>query len=102
LRIENWAAEPAVVRLRTEQDETAVSVFVAPGSIVTVDGLPEGAYRPEFAVGELWSRACNEFAAGMRSQRFGGFSGLNDLQPLLIPPVTIQPIDIPAPVFARD
>ena len=31
--------------------------------------MPEGVYRPEFAIGELWSRACNMFAAGMRARR---------------------------------
>jgi hypothetical protein len=31
--------------------------------------LPDGVYRPEFAIGELWSRACNGFAAGMRARR---------------------------------
>ena len=31
--------------------------------------FPQGTYRLEYAVGELWSRACDTFAAGMRARR---------------------------------
>ena len=98
MRIENHAAQPAVVKLRNQQDEAAASVFLVPGGIATLEGLPDGPYRPEFALGELWSRACNAFAAGMRSQRFGASIALGDL-PLVIPPDAS--VDIPDEVFAR-
>ncbi|HBK06259.1 MAG TPA: hypothetical protein DDZ81_10395 [Acetobacteraceae bacterium] len=69
LRIENRAVQPAVMKLRDETGAVVVAVFLGPGGHADLDGLPEGIYRPEFAIGELWSRACNAFAAGMRARR---------------------------------
>lgn len=69
LTIENRAVEPAVIRLRNTAGKTVASVFLSPGSHTDVGGLPAGEYWPEFAIGELWSRACNGFAAGMRAWR---------------------------------
>ncbi len=69
LSLENRAVQPAVVKLRDPAGAVTISVFLAPGSHADLDGLPEGNYRPEFAIGELWSRACNSFAAGMRARR---------------------------------
>jgi hypothetical protein len=65
-----------VVKLRDAVGVVAVSVFVAPSGTATVTNLPEASYRPEFAVGELWSRACHGFAAGMRAERFAEFAPL--------------------------
>ncbi len=65
----------------------------------------DGAYRPDFAIGELWSRACNDFAAGMRAQRFGYFASPAGLSPLLIPPdlsAAPAPVDIPDEVFEHE
>jgi hypothetical protein len=58
-----------VVKLRDAAGTVVAAVFLGPGSRVQVNGLPEGLYRPEFAIGEVWSRACNLFAAGMRARR---------------------------------
>jgi hypothetical protein len=69
LSIDNRAVEPAVIRLRDAAGRTVASVFLSPGSHADVSGLPAGDYRPEYAIGELWSRACNGFAAGMRAWR---------------------------------
>jgi hypothetical protein len=69
LRLENRAVQPAVVKLRDSSGAVALSVFLAPGGHADVEAVPEGAYRTEFAVGELWSRACSSFAAGMRARR---------------------------------
>jgi hypothetical protein len=69
LELENRAVEPAVVKLRDQSGAVVLSVFLGPGGHVALQGLPEGTYHPEFAIGELWSRACNTFAAGMRSRR---------------------------------
>ncbi len=69
LSIENRAVEPAVIRLRNAAGKSVASVFLSPGSHADVGGLPAGDYRPEYAIGELWSRACNRFAAGMRAWR---------------------------------
>jgi hypothetical protein len=69
LRIENRAVQPAVVKLRDGLGAVAVSVFLSPGGHADVGALPDGSYHTEFAVGELWSRACQTFAAGMRARR---------------------------------
>ncbi|HEY4044969.1 MAG TPA: DnaJ domain-containing protein [Rhodopila sp.] len=69
LTVENRAVQPAVVKLRDTAGAVAVAVFLGPAGHASLAGLPEGLYRPEFAVGELWSRACNVFAAGMRARR---------------------------------
>lgn len=69
LQVENRSIEPAVVRLRDAAGATVVSVFLSPGSHAEVSGLPAGEFRPDYAIGELWSRACNGFATGMRAWR---------------------------------
>ena len=69
LRLDNRAVQPAVVKLRDSSGAVALSVFLAPGGHANVEAVPEGAYRTEFAVGELWSRACGSFAVGMRARR---------------------------------
>jgi hypothetical protein len=69
LEVENRALQPAVVKLRDATGAVAVSAFLGPGGHATFDGIPEGTYHTEFAIGELWSRACNSFAAGMRARR---------------------------------
>jgi hypothetical protein len=51
-----------------------------------VAGLPDVPVQAEFAIGELWSRACEGFAAGMRAQRISGSADLGRLNSLLIPP----------------
>lgn len=69
LRLDNRAVQPAVVKLRTPSGAVAVSVFLAPGGHADLEALPDGTYTADFAIGELWSRACNSFAAGMRARR---------------------------------
>ena len=105
LQIDNHASQPAVVKLRDASGATAVSVFVAPGGSATVTDLPDGRFRPEFAVGELWSRACHGFSAGMRAQRFADLVPLSTLSPLVVPPegaATAPPEDISDEAFERD
>jgi hypothetical protein len=67
--MENRAVQPVVVKLRDATGAVALSVFLGPGGHAVFDGLPAGVYHPEFAIGELWSRACNAFTAGMRARR---------------------------------
>jgi DnaJ domain len=69
LQVENRSIEPAVVRLRDTAGTIVVSVFLEPGGHTEVSGVPAGEFRPDYAVGELWSRACNGFATGMRAWR---------------------------------
>jgi hypothetical protein len=69
LEMENRAVQPVVVKVRDAAGAVALAVFLGPGGHVALDGLPDGTYHTEFAIGELWSRACNSFAAGMRARR---------------------------------
>jgi DnaJ domain len=69
LLLDNRAVQPAVVKLLNPFGYVAISVYLAPGGHADVTGLPEGSYHAQFAVGELWSRACQTFAAGMRARR---------------------------------
>jgi curved DNA-binding protein CbpA len=86
VQMSNRSAQPAVVKLRDSTGTAVVSVFLAPGGSVEVGGLPLDSYQPDFAIGEMWSRACNTFAAGMRAQRFRDLTPLRSLNPLQIPP----------------
>ncbi len=69
VHIDNRAVQPVVLKLRDAAGAVIASVFLNPGSHADLGDLPAGTYRPEFAIGELWSRACNAFAAGMRARR---------------------------------
>lgn len=82
----NRSGEPAVVKLRTAGGVVAASVYLAPNGTARVSGLPAQRYQPEYAVGELWSRACHNFAAGMEAQRFSRAIDLSKLSSLSIPP----------------
>lgn len=73
LRIENRALQPAVVKLRDAKGSVAEAVFLGPNGSLDLSDAPSGPFQADYAIGELWSRACNTFAAGMRAQR------LNDL-----------------------
>ena len=69
LELENRALQPAVVKLRDDAGAVVVSVYLEPQGHAVLDGMPSGTLHPDFAIGELWSRACNSFAAGMRAWR---------------------------------
>jgi DnaJ-like protein len=105
LQIDNRGSQPVVVKLREVSGVAALSVYVAPGGTATVTGLPSVRYRAEFAVGELWSRACHGFSAGMRAQRFANYAWPAALSPLVLPPApsaAAQPRDIPDAAFERE
>jgi len=72
LLIHNRGEQPAVVKLRDLDGRAQAMVFVAPGISVQVIGLPGGPWRADVAMGELWSRPCALFAAGMRAERLAG------------------------------
>ncbi len=86
IALSNRGPQEAVLKLRDASGHVVAAVFVAPGSSTVLGDLPDIAYRPEFAVGELWSRACNSFAAGMRAQRFPYYATPATLPSLVIPP----------------
>ena len=105
LELDNRTTQPAVVKLRDAAGTTVLTTYLSPGAHIDVEGVPEGHYRPDFAIGELWSRACQSFAAGMRAQRLSGFFSLAALTPLTIPPDLPGeplPADISDQTFERD
>lgn len=105
LELDNRTTQPAVVKLRDPSGAVVLTTYLAPSGHATIEGLPEGRYRPDFAIGELWSRACQSFAAGMRAQRLSGFFTLSALTPLAIPPDLPGeplPVDISDQTFERD
>jgi hypothetical protein len=72
--IENGGPAEAVVKMRDEHHRTALMVYVGPYGTAQLDHFPSGRFRPEFATGRQWSRACGVFLSGMRVQRFPEFS----------------------------
>jgi len=70
--LRNRGAEPVAVKLRGAADAAQALIYIAPGMTVTVLGLPDGPWHADVAVGEMWSRACGRFAAGMQAQRLPG------------------------------
>ena len=105
LVLDNRTTQPAVVKLRDATGNMAASVFLGPGGHAEINDLPSGQYRPDFAIGELWSRACNGFAAGMRAQRLARLATLEALSPLTIPPDRpgeAPAADIPDLAFERE
>ena len=105
IEISNRGPQPVVVKLRDASGQAAATVFVTPGDSAIVENLPDTVYRPEFATGELWSGACNSFAAGMRAQRFTYYATPSGLSPLVIPPrlsVAPAPEDISDAEFERN
>ncbi len=71
IQLENRTIQPAVVKLRDTSGAVALSVFLGPGGHTELTEIAEGSFQAEFAIGELWSRACSTFAAGMRARRLG-------------------------------
>ncbi|MBW4092159.1 MAG: J domain-containing protein [Proteobacteria bacterium] len=100
--IVNRGAEPAVVKLRDATGRVVRSVFVAPGGRAVLAQVPDGPWTVDLAVGELWSRACNRFAAGEQAQRFRFPIGSGSI--LAVPPdlpPRAMPVAIPDRAFAQ-
>jgi hypothetical protein len=104
LEMENHAVQPVVVKLRDAAGAVALSVFLGPGGQAAFDGLPDGVYHTEFAIGELWSRACNSFAAGMRARRLEEALTVPSDSPLVVTVEGEVPgaADIPDQAFERE
>ncbi len=104
LTVQNRAVQPAVVKLRDAAGAVMLSVFLGPNAEVTMNGLPEGTYHPDFAIGELWSRACNVFAAGMRARRATAALLVPAAEPLVVAPDINMPaaLDIADQAFGQD
>ena len=67
--IDNQGSQPIVVKLR-EVSGGGRAQRLWPLAGPHGDGAAERALSPGIRLGELWSRACHGFAAGMRAQRF--------------------------------
>jgi hypothetical protein len=63
----NTADAAAVFELRAPDGVAAI--YVAPHAQAVLSGLPSRRWRVEYAIGDLWSRSCFRFMAGMRAQR---------------------------------
>lgn len=105
IALSNRGPQEVVLKLRDASGHVVAAVYLAPGNSTVLGDLPDIAYRPEYAVGELWSRACNSFAAGMRAQRFPFYAKPAALSSLVIPPdrsVAPPPEDISDAAFEVD
>lgn len=102
LTVENRSVQPAVLKLRDAAGGVVLSVFLNPYGNVDLSGLPGGSYRPQFATGDLWSRACNGFAAGMHAVRLDQPVNLPAAAPLVIAPQADGLTDIPDQAFERE
>jgi hypothetical protein len=65
--IDNRSDIPLVVALR--HGVQFIAVYVTPHAQARLSGLPAGAWQIDWATGDLWSRSCFRFMAGMRGQR---------------------------------
>ncbi|MBS0640547.1 MAG: J domain-containing protein [Acetobacteraceae bacterium] len=99
LQIENRAVQPMVLKLRDPKGAVALSVFLGPNGSGQVTGVPTGPLRADYAIGELWSRACNTFAAGIRARRFNTALALKGDTTLVLPTEEGVASDIPDQAF---
>lgn len=84
--LSNRTTQPAVVKLRNAAGAVVASIYLGPQGEATLAGLPDTPLQTDFAIGELWSRACGGFAAGMRAQHIPGLNHAAALTALVIPP----------------
>lgn len=98
--VHNRGEEPAVVKLRDTEQHTQAMIFLAPGVTATVLNLPGGPWRADFAVGELWSRACGIFAAGMDAGRLPGLIAPGSS--ITVPPPGSSVANISDQAFRKD
>ena len=100
LNVDNRSSQPAVVKIRTAEGAFIASAFVSPGGQTTIEELPDEPVKVDFATGEVWSRACHGFAAGMRAVRVTS-SGVMGV--LTIPPAAgVTVADLPDQVFEQE
>jgi hypothetical protein len=103
LSIDNRSGQPAVVKIRSAVGAIIASVFIDPGGEATVEGLPDGPARLDFATGEVWSRACHGFSAGMRAQRLPDLITIGTAARLAIPPdPTVASVELSDQAFERE
>ena len=96
--IENRDDRPAVFKLRDATGAAIAAIYLAPRGKGTLENLPAGPLRAEYALGDLWSASCGLFTAGMRALVFD--APVLPGEPVSLPPRAAT--DIPDEVFARD
>lgn len=100
LQVDNRAVQPAVVKLREATGTVAFAIFLGPGGHADLTDIPPATYQAEYAIGELWSRACNMFAAGMRARRLDAALTIPDNDHLVVSADNETPAsDIPDQAF---
>jgi hypothetical protein len=103
LSVINRTGQLAVVKIRSAAGAVVASVFLAPGGATTMDALPDDPVQLDFATGEVWSRACRGFAAGMRAQRLPGLVAIGTDMQLAIPPdPQAKPVDLSDQAFEQE
>jgi hypothetical protein len=103
LSVANRTGQLAVVKIRSAAGAVIASVFVDPGGETSMEGLPDDQVQLDFATGEVWSRACRGFAAGMRAQRLPGLVSIGTDLELAIPPdAKAQAVDLSDQEFERE
>ena len=102
MEIGNRSGQPAVVKVRYADGKVGVSVFLNPGGETILEGLPPEPARIEFATGEVWSRSCRAFTAGMRAQALNEPVKAGAVERLEIPPGIAMPLsDLTDQAFQR-
>lgn len=114
LLIHNEGRNDAVVKLKTATGSTAVAYYIPATYHMVVGGIPEGAFRIEFATGGAWSRACGLFTTDLEAGRMPFSLTFKPIRlksvPAVIPEISLvtAPGDAKAPLpldpdrFARD
>ena len=103
LSVANRTGQLAVVKIRSAAGAVLASVFLDSGGETTMEGLPDDPVQLEFATGEVWSRACHGFAAGMRAQRLPGLVAIGTDMQLAIPPdPNVKLLDMPDQAFEQE
>ena len=102
LTLRNRSGQPVVAKLRGADGSVAVSMFLSPGGEAAMTGLPGQPARLDFATGEVWSRACRGFTAGMRARSMVEPVAVGTLAALGVPPDRDAAArEIPDQVFER-
>jgi hypothetical protein len=94
-----------VVKLRDQTGTAAVAIFLAPGGHVELGDLPNDLIDVDYAIGELWSRQCGVFVAGMWARRLDGVVSTARSAEIALPPdgqSRPPPTDISDDDFRRD
>ncbi len=103
LSINNRSGQLAVVKIRSTDGSVIASIFLGPDGQSTLDGLPEQPVLLDYATGEVWSRGCHGFAAGMRALRLPQPISIGTVRKLAIPSDTdATPVELSDQAFEQE